>query len=64
MQNYLKLPLTDYNEIRAVLDQLLLETKGDTYHKVLNIGNILFESTHNFDSGEPYLHSDEETLKE
>jgi len=61
MENYLKLPYEDYQKIRKTLDGLLRNLDRKEYHEVLYIGNILFEVTHNFDSGKPYLYSDDPT---
>lgn len=70
MKDYLKLPLSEYEKITSLVDEMRKRTKqmiidgpGDKNYldnKLLYISNTLFECTHNFDDGKPYLHSDPE----
>lgn len=61
MKNYLKLPLSEYERIQEALD--LAEAARDPVTKMTKIlyaKNLLFENTHNFDTGKPYLHNDKD----
>lgn len=59
MKKYLKLPLSEYEKIQEALD-LALATQDPVMklNKILYAKNMLFENTHNFDTGMPYLHND------
>lgn len=62
MKNYLKLPYEDYLKIQKTLDEIKKQIGDENpvaTNKLLYIGNSLFECTHNFDTGKPYLHNDE-----
>jgi len=68
MKNYLKLPHDEYLNIQGILKEMRKRTqqmiidqpkeKAWLNNKLLYIGNSLFECTHDFDSGEPYLFND------
>lgn len=58
MEKRLLITLEDYQKIQETLREIrLLTEKGSPiYHKTLYIGNTLFESTHDFETGLPCLH--------